>query len=333
MTITQYKAQLLSIDDNQFEHLALEVFEMQYHANTIYRRFCDLLQRKPTSVRSIYEIPFLPVDLYKTHSIRSSYSHSNTPDEATPYFETSSTTGQVPGRHYVPDLAWYDKVSFRIFEEQWGKPSQYCILALLPSYLEREHSSLVHMTQMLMKASDHIDNGFYLHDTNSLSHKLAQLEAQGQKTLLLGVTYALLDFATQYPMPLSHCTVMETGGMKGRKQEWTRSQVHQHLSQAFNLPFIATEYGMTELLSQAYAKAEGIYSSPPWMRILLRDINDPQEVGQCERGLVNIIDLANIDSCCFVATQDIGVLHNAHRFEILGRADYAELRGCSLLSV
>jgi hypothetical protein len=280
------------------------------------------------------DIPFLPVSFFKTHRVL-----NNEHDSVALLFESSGTTAETPARHYVHDAALYEQALLSGFAQFYGDPKQYTFLALLPHYLERGHSSLVHMAQRLMAHSGKPYNGFYLHDFDSLYHSLRKLEDAGEHTLLLGVTYALLDFAAAYPMPLRHTIVMETGGMKGRKKEMTRSEVHDMLKARWQLPAIHSEYGMTEMLSQAYAAPfsdaakAGIFSSTRTMRALVRDINDPLDVRNSGSGCLNIIDLANIYSCSFLATDDLAMVHPDHTFEVLGRADHSALRGCSLMSV
>jgi phenylacetate-coenzyme A ligase PaaK-like adenylate-forming protein len=310
-----------------FEQMALEIFRFQAGNNPVYKAFTLALKIDPSSVASISDIPFLPVRFFKTHEVRSgSFS-------AAAIFESSGTSGTVNSRHYVRDLALYEESFIRGFELFYGPVKDLCILGLLPSYLERNNSSLVYMVDKLIRLSAHPQSGFYLDEFDKLDKTLEELEKAGQKTILIGVTFALLDFAEKHPRSLQHTTIMETGGMKGRKKEMIREEVHAILKNAFGLHSIHSEYGMTELLSQAYSKGEGIFFCPPWMRILVRDEEDPFLVRSQGPGTINVIDLANIYSCSFIATDDAGKLNADGSFEVLGRVDGSDLRGCSLLTV
>lgn len=319
---------LHTINAQNFDDIALAAFHYQYHHNALYRSFTDALHIAPAQVTAIEKIPFLPIPFFKTYQVKTGdwAAHAM-------IFESSGTTGDIPSRHYIYDEQIYRESLLMGFEQFYGSVEQYAIIALLPSYLERGNSSLVHMAKVLMAKSGHPANGFYLNEYDKLQATLLRLEAQQQPTLLLGVTFALLDFAEQYPMHLQHTMVMETGGMKGRREEWTRSQVHNYLKQQWQLKQVHSEYGMTELLSQAYAKADGIFSTASTMQILIRDINDPLEVQRTGAGCLNIIDLANIHSCCFIATEDIGSINSDGTFQVLGRVDHAALRGCSLMVI
>lgn len=319
---------LSHINAANFDDIALQVFHYQYERNSIYRDFTNAIKVDPAKVADIFHIPFLPIGFFKTHAVLSGM--GTLPPLV---FESSGTTGDIPSRHYVADEQVYEASLLQGFSEFYGDPAGYAILALLPSYLERKNASLVHMAKVLMRESEHPACGFYLDEWHKLKEVLTQLEKAGQKTLLLGVTFALLDFAEAYPMSLQHTIVMETGGMKGRKTEWTREQVHAFLKQQWGLQQVHSEYGMTELLSQAYARAEGIFSPTSTMKVLVRDINDPFDIKQSGAGCLNIIDLANIHSCSFIATEDIGNVHASGTFEVLGRMDHAALRGCSLMVV
>lgn len=311
-----------------FDDIALQVFAHQYERNEIYRAFTEALGVNPASVRTIEQIPFLPISFFKTHRVV-----TDTAAEPAFVFESSGTTGETPSRHFVTDGIVYRGSLLRGFKQFYGDPKDYVILALLPSYLERKNASLVHMAKVLMEESGHPDNGFYLDEWEKLSGLLSRLEASGQKTLLLGVTFALLDFAEACPMQLQHTIVMETGGMKGRREEWTRRQVHEFLMDKWQLTNVHSEYGMTELLSQAYSLGGGMFNTSDTMKVLIRDINDPLELRRTGSGCINIIDLANVNSCSFIATEDIGNMHADGRFEVLGRLDHAALRGCSLMVV
>ncbi len=317
-----------SITADNFTDRALDLFRLQYDANSIYRSYVDALGRSPDGVRALHEIPFLPVSFFKTHQVK-----TGTWDQPAIVFESSGTTGEIPARHAVWDIQLYHESLLQGFQKFYGRPSEYVILALLPSYLERGNSSLVHMAQTLMEYGGFEESGFYLDDWQRLAETLAGLESAGRKTLLLGVTFALIDFAEAYPMSLKHTIVMETGGMKGRKEEWTRVQVHEWLRSRWQLPQIHSEYGMTELLSQAYAVADGRFRCSDSMRVMVREMNDPLDVMEQGSGVINIIDLANVHSCAFLATDDIGNLAADGSFEVLGRLDHSSLRGCSLMAI
>jgi len=312
--------------ESDFKATALEVFNFQFEHNAVYRSFCDLLYKHPSDVKSVEEIPFLPIEFFKTHTVVS----TNKPIKAT--FTSSGTTGSIVSKHHVVDLDVY-KQSFRTgFESFYGTIENYTVLALLPSYLEREGSSLVYMANDMILQSKQPESGFYLHDLEALKNTLTSLEAKGQKTLLIGVSYALLDLIEAYSFELKHTIVMETGGMKGQRKELVKSELHALLKQGFGVDTIHSEYGMTELLSQAYSKGDGIFETPPWMKVMTRDPEDAlsiQPIGKS--GGINIIDLANINSCAFIATQDLGKLKPDGTFEILGRFDQSDIRGCNLM--
>ena len=312
--------------ETDFKANALEVFKFQFEHNAVYRSFCDLLYKHPSDVTSLEQIPFLPIEFFKTHTIIS----TNKPTKAT--FTSSGTTGSIVSKHHVVDLDVY-KQSFRTgFESFYGTIENYTVLALLPSYLEREGSSLVYMANDMILQSKQPESGFYLHDLEALKNTLTSLEAKGQKTLLIGVSYALLDLIEAYSFELKHTIVMETGGMKGQRKELVKSELHALLKQGFGVDTIHSEYGMTELLSQAYSKGGGVFKTPPWMKVLTRDPEDAlsiQPIGKS--GGINIIDLANINSCAFIATQDLGKIRSDGTFEILGRFDQSDIRGCNLM--
>lgn len=316
------------INAQNFENVALSLFFYQYYNNTVYHDFVDALHIAPSQVQTLSQIPFLPISFFKTHKVV-----TGTNKEAALTFESSGTTGEVPSRHYVYDSALYEASLLNGFQHFYGSPQDYVILALLPSYLERGNSSLVHMAKVLMEKSGNEASGFYLNEFDKLYHTIQALEKQQQPILLLGVTFALLDFAAQYPMALKNTIVMETGGMKGRKEEMTRTEVHDILKRQWQLQQVHSEYGMTELLSQSYAKANGIFEPANTMKVLVRDINDPLDVKNSGVGCINVIDLANVHSCAFIATDDIASLAANGSFEVLGRMDNAALRGCSLMVV
>ena len=331
--ITSWENKIFRASFYTFEGLALELFQFQYNNNPLYRQFCDSLQIDPLKVDHIVKIPFMPVQLFKTHEIKT------TEFEAETVFESSGTTGSATSRHFIKNTQLYTDSFTHAFELFYGNPSEWCVLGLLPSYLERGHSSLVYMVENLIQQSGHPFSGFYLADHEKLYHTLLHNEIIRQPTLLIGVTYGLLDFAANYKMRLSNTIIMETGGMKGRRAEITREEVHAILKSQLGISEIHSEYGMTELLSQAYSRKEGLFKCPPWMEVLIREEDDPMAVYRSPKaktaitGVVNIIDLANIYSCAFLATNDIGKLHHNGFFEILGRTDASEIRGCSLLTL
>jgi phenylacetate-coenzyme A ligase PaaK-like adenylate-forming protein len=312
--------------DSDFNTMALEVFKFQFENNRIYRSFCDLLYKHPSEVKHIKDIPFLPIQFFKSHHIVSS---TRTP-QAT--FSSSGTTGSVTSKHYVTDVNLYKTSYTKGFQYFYGNIEDYAVLALLPSYLEREGSSLIYMVEDLIHKSNHPKCGFYLNDLNALQQTILELERKQQKTLLIGVSFALLDLVETFEFNLEHTIVMETGGMKGRRKELIREELHEILNQGFDTKHIHSEYGMTELLSQAYSKGNGVFETPPWMQILIRDTEDPLTIlPKGKTGGLNIIDLANINSCAFIATQDLGKTHHNNTFEVLGRFDNSDIRGCNLM--
>ena len=309
-----------------FNAAALAVFKHQFEHNSVYRSFCDLLYKHPSEVKRVQQIPFLPIQFFKSHTI---VSNSKSADAT---FTSSGTTGSIVSKHFVSDLEIYKQSFRRGFKSFYGAIEEYTVLALLPSYLEREGSSLVYMANDMIAQSNQPESGFYLHDLEALKNTLLKLESKRQKTLLIGVSYALLDLIEAHSFKLKHTTVMETGGMKGQRKELVKSELHTILKHGFGVDKIHSEYGMTELLSQAYSKGDGIFKAPAWMKILTRDPEDAlsiQPIGKS--GGVNIIDLANINSCAFIATQDLGKIHSNGTFEILGRFDESDIRGCNLM--
>ena len=294
----------------------------------------QLLKVRAGNINSPEKIPFLPISFFKSHIIKT------TEFEPDIIFESSGTTKNISSKHYVKDISIYKKSFTTCFEKFYGPAKYKCILGLLPSYLEQKNSSLILMTEDLIKTSSHDLSGFYLYDHEKLHRTLMHNELLKMPTLLIGVTYALLDFAEKYPMQLRHTIVMETGGMKGRREEMTRQEVHIKLQTQLGVSLVHSEYGMTELLSQAYSKGDGIFHCPGWMKILLRDEDDPFNIitaadaqNKPQTGLINVIDLANIHNCCFIATDDIGRLHSNESFEVLGRSDSSDVRGCSLMTI
>lgn len=315
-----------ALPDN-FPHLALEVFNFQYRENEVYRHFVKHIGTKKEEVTSIMQIPFLPVSFFKTHTVKT------TSFESEQVFASSGTTQNTTGYHYIKDTHIYKQSFLQFFEETYGDVSNWCIIGLLPSYLERKNSSLVYMVNELVAQSNNSNSGFYLNEFDSLYAVLKNMEAARQPTLLIGVTFALLDFFEKYSLPLHHTVVMETGGMKGRRQEWTRKEVHDFIKAKTGVKQVHSEYGMTELLSQAYAKADGIFQCPGWMKVMLREEDDPLTINEKGKGVINVIDLANIYSCSFIATDDAGIVYDDGSFEIVGRVDNSDIRGCSLMTV
>lgn len=310
----------------QFEQVALSVFALQYEEVAVYRNFCQSLNKNPDRVNSIADIPFLPVHLFARHRII----RENKTAEI--IFESSGTTGSTPSKHYVSEVSLYDASLRGGFELFYGKITDYTVLALLPSYLERSNASLVYMANDWIRQSGKPESGFYLNNHAELHQTLLKLIAQNRKILFLGVTFALLDFAEKYSLPKNEIIIMETGGMKGRRKEPVRGEVHQFLSEKLGTAQIHSEYGMTELLSQAYAQKNGVFHCPPWMQVLIRDPEDPLSLlPNGKTGGINIIDLANRNSCAFLATQDLGKKHAEGGFEVLGRFDHADIRGCNLM--
>jgi phenylacetate-coenzyme A ligase PaaK-like adenylate-forming protein len=306
---------------------ALSLMQYQAENNAVYNEWVRSMKVQLDTVHALDEIPFLPIHFFKTHAI---FSGRECPAF---HFESSGTTQDIVSKHFVKELSVYEQSFMQCFQQFYGSPKDYCILGLLPSYLERQHSSLVYMTDHLIKASANSNSGFYLYDFKKLNDTLAALENAHQKTLLIGVSYALMDFVDAYPQKLNHTIVMETGGMKGRKQELTKPALHAYLAEGFGVQHIHSEYGMTELLSQAYSKGDGIYTCPPWMKVLVADESDPTALNATGRGVLHIIDLANVNSCAFIATEDIGMVYPDGSFEVQGRLDQSARRGCSLLVV
>ena len=304
---------------------ALELFRFQYEHNPLYRQFTGTLGVNPSAVSRLEDIPFLPVSFFKTEAVKTTDFIPET------VFTSSGTTGMVTSRHEIKDLGLYRRSFRAAFEHFYGSITDWCVIGLLPSYLERSGSSLVVMVDDLVRSSGHRQSGFYLYEHGKLAEILQQLEATGQKTLLIGVTFALLDFAEKYSLSLRHTVIMETGGMKGRRRELTRAELHAFLTGRLGVAAIHAEYGMTELLSQAYSPGQGLFTCPPWMRMLVRTEDDPLEVKMQGEGILNVIDLANRWSCAFLATEDVGRFDPDGRFEVSGRVDNSDLRGCSLL--
>ncbi len=344
------RTKIFNVNEGNFEDLALEIFQFQYQHNPVYRTYVDMLKFNPWDVKDLLRIPFLPIQFFKTYPVKT------TEFEPAYEFQSSGTSGSINSRHFIKDIEIYRESFIKAFESFYGPVETWCVIGLLPSYLERENSSLIFMVSELIRKSGHEQSGFYLYEHEKLFNTLKELEQKKQKTLLIGVTFALLDFARNHPLPLKHTVIMETGGMKGRREEMVKQELHEFLRKKFNSDSIHSEYGMTELLSQAYSKGEGIFRCPPWMKVFVRDEEDPLEVHSSQftvnssesgnnsrlptpdsqlstRGIINIIDLANIYSCSFIATDDAGTLYNDGSFEVLGRIDNSDIRGCSLMAI
>lgn len=344
----RWRDKIFSLTAAGFESLAMEVFRFQADQNPVYKDYLGLLRIDPREVAGLDHIPFLPIRFFRTHAVQTTTFNPQI------VFESSGTTGDGTSRHLIRDLSLYNESLKKGFENIYGSPEGNCIIGLLPSYLERENSSLVYMVQLLVRQSGHPLSGFYLDEFEKLVKVLAELEKSRQRVFLFGVSFALLDLAERYSLSLQHTTIIETGGMKGRRKEIIRAELHEQLRKRFGVSVIHSEYGMTELLSQAYSKSDGIFYCPPWMKVMVRDEEDPlsvysqqstagsrespNELSQNSRiphhaGAINVIDLANIWSCSFIATDDVGKLYADGSFEVLGRMDNSDLRGCSLLVV
>ncbi len=311
------------LSQKQFDELALELFHFQYKNNKIYKKYCDLLKIDPKKVNKIEKIPFLPISFFKTHQVYCGDEKSDI------VFTSSGTSGMVTSKHLIKNVNLYDLSFLNGFSKFYGNIKDYIIIGLLPSYLERDGSSLIYMVKHLIELSGHQDSGFFLNEFKQIED-IIKCNKGTKKILLIGVSYALLDFAEQNQPDLSGCIVMETGGMKGKRKEIPKTKLHQILKKGFNVNQIHSEYGMTELLSQAYATNDGKFKTPPWMKVFTRETNDPFSITHQKTGGLNIIDLANVYSCAFIATQDLGKVYPNH-FEVLGRFDNSDIRGCNLL--
>ena len=327
--------QMISVQDiftisshKQFEKIALKVFRFQYENNQVYRSFCEFLNTDVQKVKSLEQIPFLPIQFFKSHDV---VSNTDTIQET---FTSSGTTGMITSKHLITDVSLYEQSYRNAFSEFYGNIEDYAVLALLPSYLERTGSSLIYMVEDLIELSNNENSGFYLSNYDELIAKLTELDNAGQNVILIGVTYALLDLAEKQKFQLKNTIIMETGGMKGKRKEMIREELHLVLCEGFGVQSIHSEYGMTELLSQAYSLGNGIFECPSWMQILVRDTEDALTyVDYGKTGGVNVIDLANINSCSFIATQDLGKKYQNNSFEILGRFDNSDIRGCNLMVI
>ena len=326
-----FEKKIFEVTNHSFNSLCIEVFNFQYQNNTIYQQYCNAIGILPKNIATIEQIPFFPITFFKTHQVKTtSFIEQG-------IFESSGTTQTINSKHFIKDIELYKRSFTNNFTQFYGLTREWCIIGLLPSYLEKGNSSLVTMVDDLITQTNNKNSGFYLYDTEKLYNILIENEAKKQPTLLIGVTYALLDFAEKYKMNLRYTTVMETGGMKGRREEISRQEIHTILQKELGVTHIHSEYGMTELLSQAYSKKDGLFYCPNWMKVLIREEDDPFELVATplanKSGLINVIDLANLYSCSFIATDDIGKLNTNGSFEVLGRKDNSDLRGCSLLTV
>jgi phenylacetate-coenzyme A ligase PaaK-like adenylate-forming protein len=310
----------------EFKALSLAVFKHQFKNNKVYRSFCDLLFVHPSSISTIEEIPFLPIQFFKSRKVLSSL------DEIQETFTSSGTTGDSTSKHLVTNINLYKESYLKGFAHFYGNIEEYTVLALLPNYLERQGSSLVFMVADLIEKSKKVESGFYLDNIQELANKLLELNRNGQKILLIGVSFALLDLIEMQQFNLKNTIIMETGGMKGRRKELVREELHTILQNGFGVTEIHSEYGMTELLSQGYSKGNGVFETPPWMKILTRDTEDALSINASgKNGGINVIDLANYNSCSFIATQDLGKVYENETFEIIGRFDNSDIRGCNLM--
>ena len=313
-------------DENTFTKIALELYHFQANECVVYKDYHKLLKIDHTKVNSLFEIPFLPIEFFKTHKVI----NQEIVEEIV--FTSSGTTGVNTSKHYVCDVSLYEKSFIKGFEKFYGKIEDLCILALLPNYYERAGSSLVYMVDALIKKSNNKNSGFYLNNLDELNSMILHLEATKKNAILIGVSYALLDLIEKYSYQLQFIHIMETGGMKGKRKELLKTELHNKLCEGFGTEIIGSEYGMTELLSQAYSKGNGLYKTSPWMKVMMRDVNDPFAfLPKGYTGGINIIDLANYYSCSFLATQDLGKQVDDDNFMIIGRFDNSEVRGCNLL--
>ena len=329
MGFTAFKHSIFNLQSlDEFNDIARSLFRYQYKNNKIYNRFASALGLNESKVHHVTQIPFLPVNFFKTHKIVS----GEAPEELV--FESSGTTGMENSRHYVTDSGLYQESFTKGLQLFYGDLSQYAVFALLPSYLERNNSSLVYMVEKILLQSNRQMGGFYLNELEVLQQQLMEAQRLGLKIILIGVTFALLDMAANFPVHIPDAIIIETGGMKGRRKELTRMELHEQLRNGFGVDKIQSEYGMTELLSQAWSTGEGIFRCPPWMKVMIADTNDPLSYLETGRtGGINIIDFANIHSCSFIATQDLGRVFEDGSFEVLGCFDNSDIRGCSLLAI
>jgi len=317
---------IINVSDDTFDLIALDVFKYQFTKNPLYRQYCQLINRTPDTIGTLKDIPFLPIQFFKTHTIQSDVWTSDL------VFESSGTSGQNRSGHSVRSLEWYLSICDLCFRDTYGDPAGFCWLGLLPSYLERKNSSLVYMVDHFIRNSNFDESGFFLNDQANLKEVLVRVSVEKIPTILIGVSFALIDFAEKYQLDISNCIVMETGGMKGRREEMTRAHLHASLQASLGAKSIHSEYGMTELFSQSYSTGKGIFKESPTMKVAISDMTDPFSIlGKGSRGTINIIDLANLDTCAFIATEDIGIKTTETTFEVLGRLDHSEMRGCNLM--
>lgn len=317
---------LWNLSTEEFLHVAGQVAIFQAENNPVYKQWITLSKQSVSGLGTVNAIPFLPISFYKNQDIYIG-------EKPSTLFESSGTTQDVVSKHWVTDTNIYEESFLKCFELFYGSPKDYCIIGLLPSYLERKHSSLVYMVDKLIQVSGHSKSGFYLNEFEKLNNVLNELESNKVKTWFIGVSFALIDFSIAFPQQLRYATVIETGGMKGRKQELTKFELHSLLKKNLGVNTIHSEYGMTELLSQAYSLGEGIFKCPPWMKVLVGEAEDPTALKTKGRGVLHIIDLANIYSCSFISTEDMGEIYEDGSFQVLGRADNSDRRGCSLLVI
>jgi phenylacetate-coenzyme A ligase PaaK-like adenylate-forming protein len=328
MSLLKNENRIFSIsNDGEFERMAMEIFQLQAANNPVYKLWIDMLKVEPLAVKSLAQIPFLPIEFFKNFNVVSSPVTSKTVS-----FKSSATTGAVPSTHYVNDVQIYEESFLRGFRMFYGEPADYAILALLPNYLQRKGSSLVYMCDHLIRLTGRHRSGFFLDDRKALLESIEELTKSGQKTILIGVSYALLDLCEAGITLPEHFIVMETGGMKGTRREMLKAELHQRLKEGLGVRSVHSEYGMTELLSQAYSRGDGLFDAPPWLRFLIRETDDPLKTREDGRtGGINVIDLANVNYCSFIATKDLGRLHEGRRLELLGRYDESDVRGCNLM--
>jgi len=321
------KNKIFNINNSEnFKSIALEVFRLQAEENSVYKKFISYLNIDVDDIKELEQIPFLPIQFFKSHRVVTGKKKEEE------IFLSSGTTGMSQSKHYVTDVSIYEESYKRGFEHFYGNIENYVVLGLLPAYLERNGSSLIYMVDDLIKRSKHAESGFYLNNHDQLVENIIRLENRKQKILLIGVSFALLDLLDSYNLDLSYTTIMETGGMKGRRKELIREELHNEFTLGFGVENIHSEYGMTELLSQAYSKGKGIFNCPPWMKVLTRDTEDPfSYLDNGKSGGINVIDLANINSCSFIATQDLGRIYPDKSFEVIGRFDHSDIRGCNLM--
>ena len=312
-------------DSSEFNDLSMRIFKFQYENNIVYKNFCNLFKKNPKNVNNVEEIPFLPISFFKTHKILSSKNIEKT-------FLSSGTTTNISSKHYVSSLNFYEKSFLKNFINNYSDPSNFTIIGLLPTYIQNTSSSLIYMVKKLINESNCEESGFYLNEYDLLIKKILRLENLSKKIILIGVSYALLDLIETKKINLKNTIVLETGGMKGTRKEMVKEEFHEVLKSGFGIKNIQSEYGMTELLSQAYSKGDGIFECPNWMKVIIRDINDAQNMEFNKKtGGINIIDLANLYSCSFIATDDLGKMVGESNFQILGRIDNSDLRGCNQL--